>query len=63
MSFRAAFFAPETSTSPQSRFPPSMKNLSMLVLPGLPFSSFLAQPIQPCAGIVRDEGYETATLG
>src|SRR5215216_4340673 len=46
MSFRAAFFAPETSTSPQSRFPPSIKNLSTTILLGARFSSALC-PASP----------------
>src|SRR5215217_6639822 len=46
MSFRAAFLAPETSTSPQSRFPPSIKNLSTTILLGARFSSALC-PASP----------------
>src|SRR5215213_6909823 len=46
MSFRAAFFAPETSTSPQSRFPPSIKNLSTTILLGARFSIALC-PASP----------------
>src|SRR5215217_671198 len=46
MSFRAAFFAPETSTAPQSRFPPSMKNLSTTILLGARFSIALC-PASP----------------
>src|SRR5215204_5383381 len=46
MSFRAAFFAPETSTAPQSRFPPSIKNLSTTILLGARFSIALC-PASP----------------
>src|SRR5215208_4830871 len=56
MSFRAAFLAPETLTSPQSRLLPSIKNLSTAILPIVRFSS------APCPATPGVHRYDYAEL-